>query len=170
MATYRIYFFGLICHVGEIETEKKFAAVVKAEGHSRYIETSAQRYPIGDNVKKITFKFGDAADPKGAATTHLFAAFVPRLKDLMGGTIENDNVLLRHATKVEYPASVKNDRSVRSSLTTALLYERRAVHIGGGKILRPEGCVGRLNELTVNRPETTMKVYADDTLVTTITA
>jgi hypothetical protein len=173
MSTFKIYFFGLVCHVGEIETEKEFAAVVRAPGHNRYIVWNNGGIALTDAVKKIAFKFDGAFDRKNAEPDNLFRTFVPRLQKLMGGSLETDAHLSRHAIKVEYPASIRNGARDGSKLSVTQLYDHKAVHIAGGKIVRPVQCVARLTELTIERTEAAMEVYAigasgDETRLTSI--
>lgn len=163
MGTFKIYFFGLVAHIGETDTEKEFAAVVKAPGHHRYILWDRGGVPLTDAVKRIAFKFGGAFDARRAEPDNLFREYVPRLKSLMGGDLEFESELSKHAIKVEYPASVRTGGGRDgSTLSVAQLYEHQAVHIAGGRIVRPLNCVARVTVLTVERAddEGEMEVYA----------
>lgn len=161
MATFEIYFFGLICHLGDVPTEKYAAAVVRADGHRRYVTISGVPTDLSEDVVRIQFGFGGRISTGRAATDRHFAEYVPSLKSLMGGTLVRDSVMPQRAVLVDYPQSQdERGEERRGELSVADLYDHQATYFGGGRILRPRGCVARLTKLTVTRPsDATMTIY-----------
>jgi len=155
MATFRIYFFGLICHASDndSQTEKDFAVAVDAPGHFRFLRTETKGQAL-KSFEKVRFKFRGNYDPGHARVEQLFMAHVPQLRPLMGGRLDRPNIP-QLGTEIEYPASRDGGDERPSSLTVAHLYRYQAVHIGRGKVLRRLGCIARLTELTVERPDDT---------------
>jgi hypothetical protein len=156
MGTFRIYFFGLVCHTShnDSEIEKDSAVAVDTPGHFRLLRTETKAEPL-ENLETVRFRFGDNYDPGPARAEPLFIANVPRLRPLMGGRLDRNN-LAKLGTIIEYPASRNEDDERRpSSLTVAQFYPYPAQHFGRGKILRRLGCIARLTELTVERPDDT---------------
>lgn len=157
MGTFRIYFLGLICHFGEIETEKESAVVLKGTSHIPFISTEDDAEPL-DDVKAIRFRFNGEFDRGRARPDDLVHSFVPRLQKLMGGRFDTARVD-DLACIVEYPASREGNDARRSELSVAQLYDHKAVHVGRGEILRNLACVARMTVLTVTRSaDSTMDV------------
>jgi len=156
---YYIYFFGLICHMGDDKLDKHFAAMVKDDEHDPVayfydpISTKAtDPYPI-DYSDGVKFSMPDF-DPErpvftvaDARTTSEFRRFVPSLQDLMGGHPRLN--INEFALPVYYPAS---DDNQKCPLTVADFYKDEGYYLrNGNRVWGPSGpdCVASLTQLTL---------------------
>src|SRR5205823_2234679 len=104
-----IYFFGLICHVGDY-SKKHFAAMVRDPDHypaALFEPLTADALPdvkeiCRDHVS-VKFRVGDVISISDATSTAAFRRFVPSLERLMGGSRRAN--IGDYAILVYYPES-----------------------------------------------------------------
>src|SRR5438874_11252694 len=95
MYKFYIYFSGLICHMGDDESEKYFAAIVRDYPHHKprvkLGPLEKDKYLIDPAAEYLKFEIVDGAGNSsisdgGATPSPGFHRFVPSLRNLMGGT------------------------------------------------------------------------------------
>lgn len=123
MSVYGIVFLGLVMHIGETEDgPKTHAAMPWVDDHEIYIS-----FGRGDSVRLVGVReiVIGGPPPAPAEQETSFRDLVPRVKSIMGGTLESGARQLTSddATFVRY---------VGGTLLAGLRYPRRARHIRRG--------------------------------------
>jgi hypothetical protein len=126
-----IYFFGLICHIGQTSDRavKSFAAVLRDGQHDPFITNGTNRFAITSNVT-----FSGKAD---ATAQSDFLDLVPSLKTVFDHDLDPAASATETFT-VDYPGG---------DLTVASIYPCQVSHIedvSGGTAKRVDKCVARL--------------------------
>lgn len=145
--TFRIFFIGLICHIGKRRNKKQYAALLKSDDHiPLLIFEDAVVAPV--IAKRLSF---DGLTEGDALTDKLFDSYVPSLTEILGGTLKPDvaNESLHDvAIYMRYP---------QGFLSVVDLYGQRARHRVDDEETR-EGCVARMSVLTATTDEPTVTV------------
>lgn len=146
MPTYKIYFLGLVCHVGDSPQSKRYAAIVNAPGHRAILMTKAAQREIepGEHVR--------FSETEGTADTDgVFRKNVPSLFSAMRGRLglSDQSPVGTDAAYVHFPAG--------SRLRAAHLYPMEAVYSVNG-VSRRSACVAKVTLLEIDAAGLVMTV------------
>ncbi len=152
---YNIYFYGLICHMGDDKLYKHFAAMVRDKEHTPKIYDKQSETPIKDsNGVKFSFEYPPTTfSISDAVTSGEFRRFVPSLHELMGGHPRLN--IQEFAIPVYYPASGDHQHSV---LTITDFYPHQGYYLRGGQRVWGPDCVACMTQLTLTTTNNTVYI------------
>lgn len=145
--TFKIYFFGLICHIGPNHKKKKHAAIVKTDSHFPVIMFDRDTI-VPFIATKLEFVDLEMAD---ATTDMLFQQYVPGLSQILGGQIDADVLDASDQSKAIYV------RYPKGTLSVVSLYSKEAKHRLDDEDRR-QGCVARMTLLTITTTKAAITV------------
>lgn len=160
MYTYRIYFFGLICHLGADDKTKQQALIVRDLEHIPVLALAEDDFYPLRKAQSVMFKFNSTPVRSDAQTDGAFRHYVPSLKSLLGGALKNE--LKDSAILVDYPPSEDDGHEVPGKLSVGELYEKQGVHRRANTVLRAKDCVARLVELTISSQYDKLEIFTID--------
>jgi len=156
MNKYYIYFFGLMAHVGnENSAAKDFAAIVRDNEHTPFVRWERGGEKISRNATRVEFRSDGKPIVSHAFTDRHFDRFVPSVRQIMGGSLQPQQVLDGEVTVVRYPPT-RDDRP--GILGVGELYPLLGRHRIGGNIRRDYECVARLTVLPIESSASKLEI------------
>jgi hypothetical protein len=157
MYTYRIYFFGLICHLGPDDKTKQQALLVRDLQHIPFVTFDGKSFSDLRDAQNVTFKLNNTPVQSDALTDAAFRHYVPSLKTLLGGAPKQE--IKDSAILVDYPPSEDDGQQIPGKLSIGGLYGKQGVHRRNNTILRAMDCVARLVELTIMSHHNKLEIF-----------
>ena len=156
MTAYRIYFLGLICHVGKDTTKTHAALVYDPYHHFAAVATKEHCRPL---TLEDVVTFNEANTPftgDADAKDPVFQKYVMHLQALLGGDLDDDvaNRTSAAAIYAPYPKGGK--------LGVSRYFTYEALHWNQSNRHQRQGCVARLVVLTVNATQLRVLVNSDE--------
>jgi hypothetical protein len=162
MNTYRIYFFGLICHIGLDDKTKQQALLVRDLDHFPFVAFEVEN-KIDENLKdaqNVFFQFNNKPSRSDAEPDRAFLRFVPSLHKLLGGALKPE--LKDSGILVDYPPSEDNYKTVPGQLSVGELYENQGMYLRDSTVLWRKDCVARLIELSIDSNYQELEIFETD--------